>query len=74
MILREFDYDIGPAITGFGVIGVALGFGAQTLIRDLIAGFFMIAEDQVRVGDSAVVNGPGRARRRGQPPHARAAR
>ena len=59
MILREFDYDIGPAITGFGVIGVALGFGAQTLIRDLIAGFFMIAEDQVRVGDSAVVNGQG---------------
>jgi len=59
MILREFDYDIGPAITGFGVVGVALGFGAQTLIRDLIAGFFMIAEDQVRVGDSAVVNGQG---------------
>jgi small conductance mechanosensitive channel len=41
------------------VVGVALGFGAQTLIRDLIAGFFMIAEDQVRVGDSAVVNGQG---------------
>ena len=59
MVLREFDYDIGPAITGFGVVGVALGFGAQTLIRDLIAGFFMIAEDQVRVGDSAVVNGQG---------------
>ena len=59
MILREFDYDIGPAVTGFGVVGVALGFGAQTLIRDLIAGFFMIAEDQVRVGDSAVVNGQG---------------
>ena len=59
MILREFDYDIGPAITGFGVIGVALGFGAQTLIRDLIAGFFMIAEDQIRVGDSALVNGQG---------------
>jgi small conductance mechanosensitive channel len=59
MILREFNYDIGPVITGFGVVGVALGFGAQTLIRDLIAGFFMIAEDQVRVGDSAVVNGQG---------------
>jgi small conductance mechanosensitive channel len=59
MILREFNYDIGPVITGFGVVGVALGFGAQTLIRDLIAGFFMIAEDQVRVGDNAVVNGQG---------------
>ena len=59
MILREFDYDIAPVVTGFGVVGVALGFGAQTLIRDFIAGFFMIAEDQVRVGDSAVVNGQG---------------
>jgi small conductance mechanosensitive channel len=59
MVLRELGYDNSAAVTGLGVIGVALGFGAQTLIRDLIAGFFMIAEDQVRVGDSAVVNGQG---------------
>jgi small conductance mechanosensitive channel len=59
MIVKELGYDTSAAVTGFGVVGVALGFGAQTLIRDLIAGFFMIAEDQVRVGDSAVVNGQG---------------
>ena len=59
MVLKELGYDNSPAVTGFGIVGVALGFGAQTLIRDLIGGFFMIAEDQVRVGDSAVVNGQG---------------
>jgi len=59
MVVKELGYDITPAVTGFGVVGVALGFGAQTLIRDLIAGFFMLAEDQIRVGDSAVVNGQG---------------
>ena len=59
IVLQEFGFPIGPAVTGLGVVGVALGFGAQTLIRDIIAGFFMIAEDQVRVGDSAVVNGQG---------------
>ena len=59
IVLQEFGVPIGPAVTGLGVVGVALGFGAQTLIRDVIAGFFMIAEDQIRVGDSAVVNGQG---------------
>src|SRR5688500_7956339 len=59
IVLGELGFPIAPAVTGLGVVGVALGFGAQTLIRDLIAGFFMIAEDQVRVGDSAVVNGQG---------------
>ena len=59
MVIEVLGYNTSAAVTGFGVVGVALGFGAQTLIRDLIAGFFMIAEDQVRVGDSAVVNGQG---------------
>ena len=59
MVVEQLGYNTSAAVTGFGVVGVALGFGAQTLIRDLIAGFFMIAEDQVRVGDSAVVNGQG---------------
>jgi small conductance mechanosensitive channel len=59
IVLQELGFPVGPAVTGLGVVGVALGFGAQTLIRDLIAGFFVIAEDQVRVGDSAVVNGQG---------------
>jgi moderate conductance mechanosensitive channel len=57
MILREFRVDISPAVTGAGIAGVALGFGAQTLVRDLIGGFFLILEDQLRVGDAATVNG-----------------
>jgi len=42
-----------------GIAGLAVGFGAQTLVRDVISGFFLIVEDQVRVGDVAVVNGTG---------------
>ncbi len=57
MILRELNVDIMPMLTGAGIAGVALGFGAQWLVRDLIAGFFLILEDQVRVGDSVVING-----------------
>jgi small-conductance mechanosensitive channel len=59
MILRELGVDIMPMLTGAGIAGVALGFGAQWLVRDLIAGFFVILEDQVRVGDSVVINGQG---------------
>ena len=46
-------------LTGAGIAGLAVGFGAQTLVRDIISGFFMILEDQVRVGDSAAINGTG---------------
>jgi small conductance mechanosensitive channel len=56
MILRELDVDITPILTGAGIVGLAVGFGAQTLVRDIISGFFLIIEDQVRVGDAAVVN------------------
>ena len=59
MVLREFSVDISPALTGAGIVGVALGFGAQTLVRDLIGGFFLILENQIRVGDSVSVNGIG---------------
>jgi small conductance mechanosensitive channel len=59
MILRELDVDITPVLTGAGIAGLAVGFGAQTLVRDVISGFFLIVEDQVRVGDVAVVNGQG---------------
>jgi moderate conductance mechanosensitive channel len=59
MILREFHVDISPALTGAGIIGVALGFGAQTLVRDFIAGFFLLLENQVRVGDVVAINGVG---------------
>ena len=59
MTLREFGIDTTPILTGAGIVGVAVGFGSQTLVRDVISGFFLIMEDQVRVGDVAVVNGQG---------------
>jgi small-conductance mechanosensitive channel len=59
MVLRELNVDVMPMLTGAGIAGVALGFGAQWLVRDVIAGFFLILEDQVRVGDAVVINGQG---------------
>jgi len=59
MVLRELGIDIVPMLTGAGIVGVALGFGAQWLVRDVIAGFFLILENQVRVGDGAAINGVG---------------
>ena len=59
IILREIGLDIAPILAGAGILGLALGFGAQHLVRDVIAGFFFILENQVRVGDVAVVNGTG---------------
>ncbi len=55
MILSELDVPIGPILAGFGVAGIAVGFGAQYLIRDLIAGVFILMENQYRVGDVAKV-------------------
>jgi small-conductance mechanosensitive channel len=57
MILRELSVDITPVLTGAGIVGLAIGFGAQTLVRDVISGFFLILEDQLRVSDTAVING-----------------
>ncbi len=51
MILSELDIPIGPVLAGFGVAGIAVGFGAQYLVRDLIAGSFILMENQYRVGD-----------------------
>jgi len=51
MILSELDIPIAPALATLGVAGVAVGFGAQYMIRDLIAGIFIIWENQYRVGD-----------------------
>ena len=59
MVLGEFDINTTPILTSLGVVGVALGFGAQQLIGDLLAGFFHIFENQVRVGDVAIINGTG---------------
>ncbi|MBN1162101.1 MAG: mechanosensitive ion channel family protein [Dehalococcoidales bacterium] len=51
MILSELRIDIMPIMAGVGVVGIAIGFGAQNLVRDLLAGFFIIIENQYRVGD-----------------------
>jgi small conductance mechanosensitive channel len=59
ILLREVGVDIAPVLASAGVVGLAVGFGAQNLVRDIIAGFFIILEDQIRVGDVAVLNGTG---------------
>ena len=59
MILRELNFDIAPLLAGAGVIGVALGFGAQNIIKDVLSGLFMLIENQIRVNDVAVINGKG---------------
>ena len=59
MILREVHVDITPILTGAGILGLAVGFGGQTFVRDLISGFFLIVENQIRVGDVAIINGTG---------------
>jgi moderate conductance mechanosensitive channel len=56
IILSEF-VDITPALAGAGVVGIAVGLGAQSLFKDLIAGFFIIMENQYRVGDVVSIAG-----------------
>jgi small conductance mechanosensitive channel len=58
-ILGELGVDIMPVVTGAGILGLAVGFGAQTLVRDVIAGFFLIFENHLRVGDVATIEGTG---------------
>jgi len=59
VVLDEIGLEIAPILAGAGIIGLAVGFGAQNLVRDVISGFFFIMENQVRVGDVAIVNGTG---------------
>lgn len=59
IILREIGVDIAPILASAGILGLAVGFGAQNLVRDIIAGFFIILENQVRVNDVAIINGTG---------------
>ncbi|MGK2908082.1 MAG: mechanosensitive ion channel family protein [Desulfuromonadales bacterium] len=59
ILLKEFGVEIGPILASAGVVGVALGFGAQNLVRDVISGFFIILENQIRIGDVAIINGTG---------------
>ena len=50
-VLGELDINLGPLLAGAGIVGVAVGFGAQTLVRDFLSGVFMLIEDQFGVGD-----------------------
>lgn len=59
IILRELGMDITPILASAGILGLAVGFGAQNLVRDVISGFFIILENQARVGDVAIINGEG---------------
>lgn len=59
MLLKELGIDIAPILAGAGIIGLAVGFGAQELVRDFISGFFILLENQIRAGDVAIINGTG---------------
>lgn len=55
-ILKELDFDLGPLLAGAGIIGLAVGFGAQSLVKDVVTGFFILLEDQYGVGDNVAIN------------------
>ncbi|MDB6112139.1 MAG: small mechanosensitive ion channel protein MscS, partial [Pedosphaera sp.] len=55
--LRELNYHVKPILAGLGVAGIAVGLGAQTIIKDWLGGFFLLIEDQIRIGDAVVING-----------------
>ncbi|MFA6618753.1 MAG: mechanosensitive ion channel family protein [Candidatus Neomarinimicrobiota bacterium] len=59
MILQKFKINIAPILASAGILGLAVGFGAQELVRDFISGFFIILENQIRAGDYARINGTG---------------
>ncbi len=59
IVLVKFGVNIGPILASAGIVGLAVGFGAQEFVRDYISGFFMLLENQVRVGDVAIINGTG---------------
>jgi small-conductance mechanosensitive channel len=57
MILGQLGVEIGPVLAAAGIVGLAVGFGAQNLVKDVINGFFILLEDQIRVGDFIEVGG-----------------
>ena len=59
MIMDELGFDIKALLAGVGIVGLAVGFGAQNLVRDVISGLFVIFENRIRVGDVAIINGTG---------------
>lgn len=59
IILQKFGVNIAPILASAGIIGLAVGFGAQELVRDIISGFFILLENQIRTGDVGIINGTG---------------
>jgi small conductance mechanosensitive channel len=59
LVLRNVGIDIGPLLAGAGIAGLAVGFGAQELVRDFISGIFILLENRIREGDVAIINGVG---------------
>ncbi|MBN1159282.1 MAG: mechanosensitive ion channel family protein [Bacteroidales bacterium] len=59
IVLKKFNIDIGPILASAGIVGLAVGFGAQELVRDFISGFYMLLENHIRTGDIAIINGTG---------------
>ena len=59
MLLGEFGVNLGPVLAAAGVVGLAVGFGAQNLVQDFIGGFFILLEDQIRVGDVVQIGDKG---------------
>ncbi len=57
IVLSELGVDIGPLIAGAGIVGIAIGFGAQTLVRDIVSGVFFLIEDAFRVGEYIQISG-----------------
>src|SRR4051794_10939499 len=55
MVISELGYNVAPLIASAGLVGVALGFGAQSLVKDFLSGIFMFFEDQFGVGDTVVI-------------------
>lgn len=57
ILLSKFHINIIPLLASAGIVGLAIGFGAQELIKDFISGFFILLENQIRTGDIAIING-----------------
>jgi small-conductance mechanosensitive channel len=57
MILKQVGIEIGPLLAGAGVVGLAIGFGAQSLVKDVIGGFFILLENHMNVGDVVQISG-----------------
>ena len=57
--MKELNFDVRPLLAGAGVAGIAVGLGAQSLIKDVIGGLFLLIDNQLRINDVAVINGTG---------------